>query len=259
MWKVVLIDDEEIIVEGLRRIVPWEQHGCEVAAAAYNAAEGERAIRAHTPHIVVTDIKMPDTDGLTMLAGLRSEFPDMQVIVLSGHNDFAYAQQAIKLGVRRFLLKPSKMEEIEEALLCAVSHLNEKATDGSMEEEVPEEQASSAGSYVVRQAIAYMEEHYAERLTLQTVAEHCYVSQWHLSKLLNKHAEQSFYDLLNTVRINRAKEMLHDPSLKISEICERTGYADTAHFARVFKRIAGMSANEYRNTVCLGKTRPTGN
>lgn len=257
MWKVVLIDDEEIIVEGLRRIVRWESYGCEVVAAAYNAAEGEAAIRTHMPHIIITDIKMPDADGLTMLAGLRSEFPDMQVIVLSGHSDFAYAQQAIRLGVRRFLLKPSKMEEIEEALLCATAYLSRKDKDAA-EAEAAEEQLTGAGSYVVRQAIAYMEDHYAERLTLQTVAEHCYVSQWHLSKLLNKHADQSFYDLLNTIRIRRAQELLKDPSLKISEICELTGYADTAHFARVFKRILGMSANEYRNTVCsLHKTRPS--
>ena len=254
MWKVALIDDEEIIVEGLRRIVPWERYGCEVVATAYNAAEGERVIRTHTPDIVVTDIKMPDADGLTMLAGIRSEFPDMQIIVLSGHSDFAYAQQAICLGVRRFLLKPSKMEEIEEALLCVTTYLSGKGND--TEAETAEEQLSGAGSYVVRQAAAYMEEHYAERLTLQTVAEHCYVSQWHLSKLLNKHASQSFYDLLNAIRINRAREMLKDPSLKINEICELTGYADTAHFARVFKRIAGMSANEYRNTICRFKAKP---
>ncbi len=254
MWKVALIDDEEIIVEGLRRIVPWERYGSEVVAAAYNAAEGERAIRAHTPDIIITDIKMPDADGLTMLAGIRSEFPDMQIIVLSGHSDFTYAQQAIRLGVCRFLLKPSKMEEIEEALLCATAHLSGKGKENE-QQEAAEEQLAGAGSYVVRQAIAYMEEHYAERLALQTVAEHCYVSQWHLSKLLNKHADQSFYDLLNSIRINRARELLKDPSLKISEICELAGYADTAHFARVFKRIAGMSANEYRNTVCC-KSRP---
>ncbi len=81
------------------------------------------------------------------------------------------------------------------------------------------------------------------------MADACYVSQWHLSKLLNKHSEGSFYDVLNTVRINAAKRLLRDPSLKIGEIGERVGYADTAHFARVFKKIVGMSANEYRNSL----------
>jgi len=247
MRKVVLVDDEEIIVEGLLRVVPWAKYGCAVAAVAHNAAAGAEAIRTHNPDILLTDIRMPDADGLTMLAGLRSEFPAMQVIVLTGYNDFSYAQQAIRLGVCRYLLKPSKMDEIEEALGAA-------ARPGGGAEAAPEEEPlSGANSYVVRQAVEYMEAHYGEKLTLQGVADHCYVSQWHLSKLLNKHTGQTFYDLLNSIRINRAKVLLGDPRFKISEICELTGYADTAHFARVFKRLSGMSANEYRNTVCAAK------
>lgn len=86
-----------------------------------------------------------------------------------------------------------------------------------------------------------------KNLTLQTVAGCCYVSQWHLSKLLNRYAEKSFYDILNAIRIQKAKELLSDPKLKIGEIGEMVGYADTAHFARTFKKLEGMSANEYRN------------
>ena len=94
-----------------------------------------------------------------------------------------------------------------------------------------------------------IEKNYAEKLTLQMVADSCYVSQWHLSKLLNGYAGKSFYDILNTVRIQKAKELLADPRLKIGEISEMVGYADTAHFARTFKKLEGMSANEYRNTL----------
>ena len=81
------------------------------------------------------------------------------------------------------------------------------------------------------------------------MADCCYVSQWHLSKLLNRYAGKSFYDILNAIRINKAKELLADPKLKIGEISELVGYADTAHFARTFKKLAGMSANEYRNSL----------
>ena len=84
---------------------------------------------------------------------------------------------------------------------------------------------------------------------MQEVADKCYVSQWHLSKLLNRYAGKSFYDILNAVRIQKAKELLADPKLKIGEIGEMVGYADTAHFARTFKKLEGMSANEYRNTI----------
>ena len=244
MYRVVLIDDEKLIIEGLRKVVKWEDYRCEVVATASDAVNGAKIIRQFQPHILFTDIRMPGDDGLTMLAGLRSEYPNLQVIVLTGYRDFQYAQEAIRLGVARFLLKPSKMSEINEALAAVTERLDKAAP-----EEETDELREHSGSFLVRQATAYIENHYAEKLTLQDVADACYVSQWHLSKLLNKHTDGNFYDVLNAVRINAAKRLLRDPSLKIGEIGEMVGYADTAHFARVFKKLTGMSANEYRNSL----------
>lgn len=244
MYRVILIDDERIIVEGLRKVVKWSDYNCEVVAVANDAVTGSELIRKTHPHIVFTDIRMPGQDGLTMIAGLRSEFPDMQVAVLTGYRDFSYAQEAIRLGVARFLLKPSKMDEINEALQEMTSRL-----DKLPQTEEEEDQAVNAGSFIVNQAIAYMEKAYQQKLTLQSVSDHCYVSQWHLSKLLNRYAEKSFYDILNSIRIQKAKELLSDPSLKIGQISEMVGYSDTAHFARTFKKFEGMSANEFRNTL----------
>ena len=244
MYRVVLIDDERLIVEGLRKVVKWEDYRCEVVATAMDAASGAAAIRQFQPHILFTDIRMPGEDGLTMLAGLRSEYPDMQVVVLTGFCDFQYAQEAIRLGAARFLLKPSKMSEINEVL----RELTERLDKAAPEEET-EELREHSGSFLVRRATAYIESHYAEKLTLQDVADACYISQWHLSKLLSKHTDGNFHDVLNSVRIDAAKRLLRDPSLKIGEIGEMVGYADTAHFARVFKKILGMSANEYRSSL----------
>lgn len=237
MYRVVLIDDEQIIVKGLRKVVRWADYGCEVAGAAGSAAGGAALIREVRPHIVFTDIRMPDQDGLVMLAGLRSEFPEMQITVLTGYRDFAYAQEAIRLGVTRFLLKPSKMDEIHEALRAMTGRLREG--------EAPE--SAGTGNFIVRQAVAYMEENYARKLTLQDVADHCFVSQWHLSKLINKHMERSFYDLLNSIRVEQAKRLLKDPKLKIGEIVELVGCSDSAQFSRIFKKAEGVSANQYRN------------
>ena len=250
MYRVVLIDDERIIVEGLRKVVKWSDYGCEVVGVANDAETGAELIRKLQPHILFTDILMPGRDGLTMVAGLRSEFPDMQVAILTGYRDFAYAQEAIRLGVCRFLLKPSKMDEIREALQAMTQRLEKldpQPEDLPREEE--EDHAGNAGSFIVHQAMDYMESAYQQKLTLQDVADQCYVSQWHLSKLLNRYAEKSFYDILNTIRINKAKELLTDPRLKIGDISEMVGYSDTAHFARTFKKLEGMSANEYRNTL----------
>lgn len=244
MYRVLLIDDENIIVEGLRRVVRWADYNCQVVGTACDAEEGTKLIRALHPHILFTDIRMPGRDGLSMVAALRSEYPDMQVAILTGYRDFAYAQEAIRLGVTRFLLKPSKMEEIKEALMVMTQRLDKQST---IQEE--EEQSQTASSFIVNQALSFMEKNYSQKLTLQAVADCCYVSQWHLSKLLNRYAEKSFYDILNAIRIQKAKELLTDPKLKIGEIGEMVGYADTAHFARTFKKLEGMSANEYRNTI----------
>ena len=242
MYRVVLIDDEPLITEGLRKIVSWEKYHCEVVGTAEDAVSGAELIRSLQPHILFTDIRMPGDDGLTMLAGLRSEFPEMQVAVLTGYREFSYAQEAIRLGVTRFLLKPSRMDEIHEALEAMTAHLSSGNTEETAESE-------NAGSFLINQATAYMQKHYAEKLTLQDVADACYVSQWHLSKLMNRHTGKSFYDILNTLRIRAAKDLLKDPGLRISDIGKMVGYADTAHFAKVFKKLVGMSANEYRNSL----------
>ncbi|HOF94152.1 MAG TPA: response regulator [Clostridia bacterium] len=244
MYKVVLVDDEAIIVEGLKKVVDWQAYNAQVAGVALNAQEGANAIRTHSPDILFTDIKMPDADGMAMLAGLRSEFPKMQITVLTGYRDFKYAQEAIRLGVTRLLLKPSRMEEINEAMGAMVSNLK---TIMPKTEESAEE--PPANSFIVRQALSFIEQNHAEKLTLSEVADSCYVSQWHLSKLLNKHTNNSFYELLNASRIREAKKLLLRPEYNIRDICERVGYADVGHFSRVFKKAEGMSANEYRNKM----------
>ena len=243
MFKVILIDDEDIIVEGLKRVVNWEKYGCEVAAVAYSAEEGAKVIREIKPDILFTDIKMPDQDGLTLLAGLRSEFPNMRVTVLTGYREFEYAQKAIRLGVSRFLLKPSRMDEIDEALEHMTRILSgENPIKDNTEEPVAE-------GFVVRQALQYIQKRYNEKLSLMNVASHCFVSQWHLSKLLHKNLNKNFYEIINELRVRKAKELLEDPGLTVAAICELVGYNDPAHFSKVFKRLEGISANEYRGRI----------
>ena len=247
MYRVVLVDDERIIAEGLKKVVQWAQYGCEVVAVAEDAVSGAEAVRKYLPHILFTDIRMAGENGMQMLAGLRSEFPDMQVTVLTGYRDFGYAQEAIRLGVTRFLLKPSKMAEINEALEAMVAQLDRISREQPAEPDPVRD--AGAGNFIVNRAMEYMRAHYAEKLTLQSVADSCYVSKWHLSKLLNRYEEQSFYDLLNEIRIDEAKKLLIDPGLKVTEIGLAVGYTDNAHFSHIFRKLTGMSANEYRNTL----------
>ena len=105
-----------------------------------------------------------------------------------------------------------------------------------------------AGNFIVQAAMNYMREHYAEQhLSLSDVADHVYVSQWHLSKLLNRETEQSFFDLLAGIRIEKAKQLLTDPARRIHEVAESVGYTDVAHFSKSFKKYVGCTPGEYRN------------
>ncbi len=254
MYRVMLVDDEPIIVEGLMRSVEWEKWNCRVVATANDGVEGKRLIEEERPDIVFLDICMPEMDGLRMIASIHSEFPNLEVCVLTGYRDFEYAREAIRLGVTRFLLKPSNMDEIEEAIEVMRANLQKKGNFGDSEpkDEAEESKESSSSSFIVKNALAYIEENYTQKLTLSEVAEKNYVSQWHLSKLLNRHTGQSFSDILNHVRIERAKELLKDPALRIGDISEQVGFLDMAHFSRVFKKQEGVSANEYRNRI-LGR------
>ncbi|MBQ8536159.1 MAG: response regulator [Clostridia bacterium] len=245
MYKVLLVDDERLILEGLSRVMPWEKYGCTVVGTASDGQQGLQMIRQLQPDILFTDIRMPNMDGLTMLAAVASQFPRMQVCVLTAFRDFDYAQRALHLGVCRYLLKPSKMEELNEAVsemtrrLAALPPVKEA-------EPVSDEPPSEAASFVVRAALSYMQEHYAQRLSLGDVADNVYVSQWHLSKLINRHTGQSFLDLLSNIRIDKAKQLLADPSMRVHEVAEQVGFSDVAHFSKTFKRITGKTPGEYR-------------
>jgi len=245
MYDVVLVDDEQIILQGLSKVFPWAQYHCRVVDTAVDGHQALTLIHQKRPQILFTDIRMPNMDGLSMIAALRSEFPHLQIAVLTAFRDFDYAQRAIQLGVCRYLLKPSRMDELHEAVASMTANLAEisPATANALEEDDDPE----AGGFVVRAAIRFMEEHYAEHLSLSEVAENVYVSQWHLSKLINRYTKQSFFDLLNKCRVQRSQEMLSDPMFKVNEVAYAVGYADVAHFSRIFKKVTGKTPMEFRS------------
>lgn len=238
--KVVLVDDERIILDGLKRILDWEKYGCQVVATAADGLEGILAVRKHRPDILLTDIRMPNLDGLSMLAALKSELPGLQITVLTAYRDFDYAQQAIKLGVTRYLLKPSKMPELKEAVEEMAHRCREMApgSAGSGPDE--------ASGFVLRKAMDLIREQFAGPISLQAVADQVYVSKWHLSKLINGQTGKSFLHIVNGLRVDKAVELMKDPARQIGEIAELVGFATTAHFSKVFKQIRGVSPAAWR-------------
>lgn len=117
MLKVFLVEDESVIREGLKDNIPWQQYGFQFVG---DAADGEMAlplIRKARPDVLITDIKMPFMDGLSLSRIVSKEFPKMKIIIISGYDDFEYARQAIEVGVDQFLLKPITRLTLKKTLI----------------------------------------------------------------------------------------------------------------------------------------------
>ena len=277
MYKVLIVDDEPIICEGLKRSVRWADFNCEVAGTASNGLEGLEQMRELEPDILISDISMNNMDGLAMVAAIRSEYPEVEVCLLTGYRNFEYAQRAIKLGVTRFLLKPSKMDEIEEAINAMTENLRSRGNHGAQiidqiwdmrqeqdrwlyetflkdrrETDETRAHSSEANGFVLKKALVYMLENSTRKLSLGDVAEHCYVSSWHLSKLLNQYTGRGFFEIINLIRLSRAKTLLEETGRKVQDISEEVGFQDVAHFSRIFKNYVGCSPREYREKHMLG-------
>lgn len=251
MYKVLIIDDEHFIREGMLSIIPWHEYDCEIIGEAENGAEGLEKIIKLKPDIVFTDIRMPKKNGLDMIAEIKSINQDMQVVILTGYREFEYAQQAVRLGVLRFLLKPSKISQIKEAVEDAVKNLMllpavPSIRSGQINDA---DKGIDKPQFIVNQALAYIHTYYHKKLDLQTVADALCISTWHLCKLLKKQTGDSFIDILNQVRVEKAKELLVKSNLKIYEIAEKVGYVDTAYFSKTFKKLVHLTPNDYRNKM----------
>lgn len=135
MIKVFLAEDEFIVREGIKKNIDWKSHGYEFCG---EASDGELAlpmIRKLSPDIVITDIKMPFMDGLELSRLIRKEFPWIEIIILSGYEEFEYAKEGIKIGVAQYLTKPITGEE----LLTEVDAVAQKIRLRKEEEELKEQ------------------------------------------------------------------------------------------------------------------------
>lgn len=124
--KILIVDDERIIREGIRRIVPWSNIGIDVVLTADSAKEALEVIERESPEIMLTDINMTEMDGLDLIERVRSSGEDMRVVVLTGYDTFEYAQKCLKMRVQDFLLKPVDEKELSDVIHKQVLALREE-------------------------------------------------------------------------------------------------------------------------------------
>ena len=117
LLRVFLVDDETLIRTGMKKLLDWESLGFTVVGEAENGRDALPQILSLSPHLVLTDLKMPFVGGLELARQVREVLPLTEVIVLTGYDEFDYARQAIRVGVFDFLLKPISPQELTASLL----------------------------------------------------------------------------------------------------------------------------------------------
>lgn len=125
MMKVMIVEDEELILQGIRNIIDWEALGLKVIHLAHDGIEALKMWEQEPVHIVVTDISMPEMDGLTLLREIRKREEHVRFIILTGYDEFAYAREAVRLDVENYILKPVDEEELKRQLRETVEKLRE--------------------------------------------------------------------------------------------------------------------------------------
>jgi len=128
-YKVFLVEDEIVAREGIRDNVDWRSAGFEFCGEAPDGEIALPLIEKTQPDVIITDIKMPFMDGLQLSKVIREQMPWVKIIILSGHDEFEYAQSAIKLGVTEYLLKPINASEIQNVLKTVATTLDQESEE----------------------------------------------------------------------------------------------------------------------------------
>lgn len=250
MYKLLIVDDEPLIRRGIKSLVNLSDIGI---SEVFEAEDGEQAFEvaeAETPDIILMDINMPGTDGLTAAAQIRKLYPDAVIVILTGYSYFEYAQTAIRAGVDDYILKPVSKDDIEVVLKKAVHGLQAKVKDEHRKnyEETFEALDESADAADTAEIVAeYMRKNlFEEELSLAKMADDIGFNSSYLSGVFKQIYGLPFQDYVNRERMEKAKLLLLSTSLKNYEIAEEVGIADVNYFITKFKKAWGITPKQYR-------------
>lgn len=228
--KVLIVEDEQAARNGLVNLLRQADDRIDVAGVASDGRQGLEQIRALSPELVLTDIRMPVMDGLEMIRAAQAQGLKTQYVVISAFAEFEYARQAMVLGVKEYLVKPITMDDVA-ALLDRV---------------MPSFKQNSAVCHpLVSRTLAILDRQYREPVNLADLSGQLGVTPEYLSYLFHRDMGINFSAYLRRLRIDRAVALMGEGSSKIYEIAHAVGFADAKYFCRVFREVTGKAPGEY--------------
>lgn len=243
--KAIIVDDEKHVREGLLLLADWSRFGIDMIMEAVDGNEAIKLIKEHRPEIIFTDMSMPKRDGISLLKWIHSSDLSSKTIVVSGYDDFDYMRNAICYKSFDYILKPIDPDILNNTLEKAVNEWKLQSSPGGNQQEQIREMN------VIQQIEQFLLENYSKEINLQEIADRFYLSREYISRRFKQEFQSTITDFITNARMNKAKELLHNPKLKIYEIAFQVGYQDEKYFSKVFKKVEGISPNEFRSVNVL--------
>jgi two-component system response regulator YesN len=248
---ILIVDDEPRTRQGLKKTLDIWANGKYQIDTASNGEEAIERMQQQRVHILITDIRMPEITGLQLLKMAKAQNIYPVIIVISAYSEFEYAQEALRLGVINYLLKPISKKVFIEAVEDAVQAVEKQERAGVIEKVVDKKLVEAntqnpSNRVPIREAIDYINNHLKNELTQKEVADHVHLNPSYLSVLFKEHVKLTFSEYVTRRRIQRAKELLISTNLPINDIAEESGYKTAKYFIKIFKELEGMTPSVYR-------------
>ncbi|MGT2950695.1 DNA-binding response regulator [Streptococcus cuniculi] len=239
MYKMMIVEDEYLVRQGIASLIDFEHLGMEVLAEAENGLEAWELFQKEQADILLTDINMPQMNGIRLAQLVREHYPATHIVFLTGYDDFDYALSAVKLGADDYLLKPFSKADVEEMLVKVKSKLDKEGKRQQISDLVQQSEESSLAQ-LIQERLADQD------LSLKSLAQDLGFSPSHLSVILKKELGMPFQDYLIQERMKKAKLLLLTTDLKIYEIAEQVGFEDMNYFSQRFKQVVGVTPRQFK-------------
>ncbi len=246
MYRLVIIDDEYIVVEGLQVLLKKLGEDCEVVGTAGDGQKGLELILREKPDVVITDIRIPYMDGLSMIEACREVIPGIRFIIISGYQEFEYARRALVLGALDYIDKPVTADKLHMAFV-RLKESDRRREDGNTVQSLPVRAADDV-SGVIEQINSYIHANYMHDIGLTELSDMVSMNPAYLSVLFKDRNGISFIKYLTRVRLEKARELLAKGA-KTAEAAEAVGYHDAHYFSEIFKKNTGMTPSEYKDSL----------
>lgn len=250
--KLLIVDDEIFAVQGILNGVNWDVLEYEEVLEANSYTQAVELLEKKPMDVVLCDIEMPDESGLELIGWIKEHLPDTECIILSCHDEFDFARQAVRLECLDYILKPARYDFLTEVLHKASQTVKEKNRQALLKgygklyinnlTEVKKEDTVD----IVETVADYIDRHLAEELGVKALANMVYVSPDHLTRSFKKKFHQTVSDYILQKRMMLAGELLKDKKMTITMVSDIVGFGNYSYFIEQFKKYHKITPREYQ-------------